>query len=112
MTAGELPPVTDEGNRLLEGVNSELVVGTIEAADGRLLGVATVRTTSVTVTVFLDPADVLSWAGTLSGLHDRLTGAPPRKVITSGLVVAGSATPGQLDLIRKTVQRQGNGHRS
>jgi hypothetical protein len=65
-------PVTDLGNDLIAPVLAKLHVGTAQASDGSTLGVVTVRTTSATVTAFLNAADVKAWADVLNGLAAQL----------------------------------------
>jgi hypothetical protein len=65
-------PVTDAGNELLAPVLAKLHAGTVQASDGTTLGVVTIRTTSATVTAFLNASDVKAWADVLNGLAAQM----------------------------------------
>ncbi len=67
------PPLFDVGNTLLASVTAQLHTGSITGPQGKI-GVATIRTPSTTLTVFLGASDLRTWAGLLTGLADELSG--------------------------------------
>jgi hypothetical protein len=99
-TASEPPaPVTDPGNDLLAPALAKLHAGTVQASDGSTLGVVTIRTTSATVTAFLNASDVKAWADVLNGLAVQMGAA--------SLVVPGPMDLGALQNGLSTLRRQG-----
>lgn len=73
MTQPQVVPLVDTGNALLAPGPAQMLAGMVSGPAGKT-GVITVRTTSSTVTAFLDAADLRSWAALLTGLADELTG--------------------------------------
>lgn len=62
----------DLGNRYLSEVPSELTTTKVRTPQGQRLAV-TLRTTSATVTVFIDRATVRAWSDHLSTEHGGMT---------------------------------------
>lgn len=68
-----LPPLFDVGNTLLARVPSNLVIGQVPTPEGKM-GVATIRTQSVTLTLLLTAADAGDWRDTFAELAKSLGG--------------------------------------
>lgn len=66
--------LVDVGNARLAQVPVDLHTGTVPTPAGTV-GVATFRTASTTLTVFLSAADLRNWASLLTGLADTVGGA-------------------------------------
>jgi hypothetical protein len=98
---GPLPPVADEANDLLAPAPAKLATGMSPRPGGGMIGVVTVRTTSATVTVFLQPGEVKEWADLLNGLHAQM-GA-------GGLVIPAPGAAAQLDAMARGARRNANG---
>jgi hypothetical protein len=66
-------PLFDVGNPLLAPGPANLDTGSVTGPGGKI-GMVTLRTSSSTQTVFLDAADLRTWAALLTGLADQLSG--------------------------------------
>lgn len=68
--------ITDPSNHILESVKSVLSSAVVETEDGPRV-VATIRTTSATVTVVLDRFEAEAWVAQLGKDAARLTAEDP-----------------------------------
>jgi len=92
-----LPPLFDTGNILLAKVQSNLVIGKVPTPAGEM-GVATIRTSCITVTLLLDKAEATDWASTFAELAKSLSG--------SSLIIP---VRGQAQRIADAARAAGNG---
>jgi hypothetical protein len=67
------PPAVDTGNMHLSEVPASLSTAIVQVSGGQK-AVATVRTSSATVTVFLSRADLTVWRDQLSTVIGRMNG--------------------------------------
>lgn len=91
----QAPQLVDAGNSLLSKAPFTMSTGSIETPDGRL-GVLTIRTPSVTLTLFGQAQDFRNHAELLSDLAGKLEG--------NGLV---QATPLDLSLLAQLSRKNG-----
>jgi hypothetical protein len=78
-----LPPV-DEGNPILEQTAARLSTSIADGPQGERM-ILTIRTTSGTLTVFLNGPDAKAWAQTISSMARQMSGG--------GLIVAKRTIP-------------------
>lgn len=70
------PSFLDPNNQLLSGGPARLDVGSMEHPQMGKVGLITIRTSSTTLTVLMNPESLHEWAGILNGLADQMGGAP------------------------------------
>lgn len=92
-----LPPLFDTGNVLLAKTQCNLVIGKVPTPQGEM-GVATIRTTSVTFTLLLDKSEAEDWTATFAELAKSLSG--------SALIIP---VRGQAQRIADAARQAGNG---
>lgn len=73
MTTPPQVPLIDAGNSLIAQVPAQLYTGSVTTPAGKI-GVLTIRTSSTTLTVFLEADDLRNWVQLLTSLADQLTG--------------------------------------
>lgn len=84
MTQPQQPPPVDPGNRLLAEMPAVLTVSHAATPAGARL-VATIRTPSATLTVFLDKTAAHNWANVIKHEAQQMSGA--------GLIAANGRLP-------------------
>lgn len=85
MTPTPVPPA-DPGNQLLAAGPANLTTAIADTPEGKRL-VMTIRTTSATVTVFLERDDARNWGSTISNNADQMGGlAVVRSGVPTGLI--------------------------